>query len=360
MDAEDAAQEVLLKVYTKIEDLKEPKAFNGWLNSILLHETRQVMIRNSKAGVVVSLADYLDSIEEDNAELLPLDYILREEERQTVMDVLEKLSIRQREAVLLHYFDNLNVSETAEVMGVTQQAVSLYLKLARNKIKAELSTSTTVTKPLAARLGAMPAGPLLALAMQQEAALVQPEDLLWAAQALEKLPELLTVAVTGSFSLKLFFGTAAGLAALIAIALGALSLADKPPAEVPDFNIISIEEDFGVEAIIDFTGGTNIIIESETNNIVAVNPTQAVASGRSDFGELKPIDWMITTSDNDHVLYNGSGNTALLPFSTLANNGPDGVYRIVFHMEDSEGVNYELSRIFIIDAAAKPNSQPRD
>ena len=48
MDAEDAAQNVLLAVCTKIHHLKEPKAFGAWLNSIIVNEIRRYSSNNAK------------------------------------------------------------------------------------------------------------------------------------------------------------------------------------------------------------------------------------------------------------------------------------------------------------------------
>ena len=41
MDAEDATQEVLMRMCNSIKGLREPKAFNGWLYSIVINETRR-------------------------------------------------------------------------------------------------------------------------------------------------------------------------------------------------------------------------------------------------------------------------------------------------------------------------------
>ena len=54
-DAGDVAQEVLIRVCTKISDLNEPKAFKVWLNSIITNETNRYMMKNSKHSVVLNI-----------------------------------------------------------------------------------------------------------------------------------------------------------------------------------------------------------------------------------------------------------------------------------------------------------------
>ena len=45
---------------------------------------------------------------------------------------------KEREAVLLYYYQDMNVSEIAKALGVTQPTVSYRLKRAREKLRQEL------------------------------------------------------------------------------------------------------------------------------------------------------------------------------------------------------------------------------
>lgn len=55
-----------------------------------------------------------------------------------IKEIIDALPERQREAIVLHYYSGLNVTEAAKVMDISHAGVSLYLKLARKKIKEEL------------------------------------------------------------------------------------------------------------------------------------------------------------------------------------------------------------------------------
>ncbi len=65
-DAEDAAQEVLIRVYTKVRELRDPKAFGCWLNRIIVNETNRYMSKNASLGVVIPLADHHNVMQELN------------------------------------------------------------------------------------------------------------------------------------------------------------------------------------------------------------------------------------------------------------------------------------------------------
>jgi len=136
--AEDVSQEVLIRVCENIKYLREPKAFKVWLSKIISNESNRYFTNNSKYGTVLSIDDYLETMTEDKEEFLPHECVENAEARSTVMDAISRLSVRQREAVMLHYYDGLNVTQVADVMGVTKQSVSEYLALSREKLKREL------------------------------------------------------------------------------------------------------------------------------------------------------------------------------------------------------------------------------
>ncbi|MCL2137716.1 MAG: RNA polymerase sigma factor [Coriobacteriia bacterium] len=220
MDAEDVAQEVLIKVCTKIKDLKNPKAFNSWLYRILLNEARKVIAGYTRRSISLNVADYLDSIEEEDEDFLPLEYTLREEERKTVIDILDRLSIRQKEAVLLHYFDGLNVTETAEAMGISQQAASRYLKLAREKVRSELMRSQLPPGDEGSGIACLPIASVVSLALQQEANRFVSANNAWLAQAMQECARFFTDPVVGPSLYNIVMRVFAGVSLVLSMLVG--------------------------------------------------------------------------------------------------------------------------------------------
>ena len=136
-NGEDVAQEVLLRVCESIRSLRNPKAFKGWLARIIINEKNRYLAKNSKQTSVLNIDDYLENILEDKEDFLPHECAENKEMRKVVMEVISSLPIRQREAVMLHYYDGLSVTEVAEVMEVTTQSVSKSLAIARQKLRRE-------------------------------------------------------------------------------------------------------------------------------------------------------------------------------------------------------------------------------
>ena len=137
-DAEDISQLILIRVCENIKSLREPKAFNAWLVRIISNETNRFLRNKSKFGILLCIDDYLDNNIEVKEEFLPQEHLENIESRDAVSEVLSSISERQREAILLHYYDGLSVTEVAQVMKITKQSVSEYLAISREKLRREL------------------------------------------------------------------------------------------------------------------------------------------------------------------------------------------------------------------------------
>ena len=135
---EDIAQEVLIRVCEKIHTLRNPKAFKGWLARIILNEKNRYLSRVSRIATVLSIDDYLETLLEDDTEGIPHEFAESEELREAMLQAVRGLPMRQREAIILHYYSGLSVTEVADAMEVTTQSVSKSLALAREKLRAEL------------------------------------------------------------------------------------------------------------------------------------------------------------------------------------------------------------------------------
>ena len=107
---------------------------------------------------------------------MPQEYTMREEEREYVMEAIELLPTRQREAIVLHYFDGLNVTETAKAMGIPQQTASLYLKLAREKVKRKIDVRAGEKDERTGEKAAVPVGVLMTQILHKEAELFAPAN----------------------------------------------------------------------------------------------------------------------------------------------------------------------------------------
>ena len=138
LDAEDVSQNVLIRVCENIHTLRQPKAFRVWLSRIVTNEVRTHMSRSVSEHTTENIDDYAASLADESEEQLPHYNVEAKEVRQDVMDVLSGLPSRQREAMMLYYYDQLSVGEIAKIMEIPHQSVSRYLALARVECSKKL------------------------------------------------------------------------------------------------------------------------------------------------------------------------------------------------------------------------------
>ncbi|MCL1846514.1 MAG: RNA polymerase sigma factor [Coriobacteriia bacterium] len=345
-DAEDATQEILARVCSKIKDLQDPRAFGGWLNTIIINETNRHIEKSSKTATILNIQDYLETAVEENEAFLPDEYVIKEEDRREVMSIVDSLPERQLEAVLLHYYDGLTITEAASVMGVTKQSVARYLVLALDKIKIEIQKKADKTSALRGA-AFLPIGPLLAQIFQQEAEILDSsriEQLAMGGAALGGAA-LAGLAVVKSSLSSILLGPVTSVAATVltvtALTVGLWTGGVIAPEVAPYEAPASVSE---ATASIVFSGGAA--------GYEHLNPQQAFVSSDSEYGELDVIAWDITTLDQTSVLFSGTGSNADDALTRLRIEGKDGEYLLVFTLLDEYGHSYTLTGSFSIRTGA--------
>ena len=145
-EAEDLAQEVFLRVYRTRQKYTPKAKFATWLftiaNNLALNALRD---RRRKPAVPLDPSDSASSGPWQTEQLTsgrdkpPAHDVQQAELADVVRRALDQLNDRQRMAVVLNKFEDLNYAEIAEVMGLTTKAVKSLLSRARTNLRAALS-----------------------------------------------------------------------------------------------------------------------------------------------------------------------------------------------------------------------------
>jgi len=135
-DAEDAAQEAMLKAFANIRQFRAEARFSTWLIQITVNEA--LMRRRRERTVPM---EGLDHRREDENEYAPRDFadwreipseaLERKEVRQRLAEALGTLDRKYREVFMLRDMEHLNIQETAEALGITVASVKTRLLRAR-------------------------------------------------------------------------------------------------------------------------------------------------------------------------------------------------------------------------------------
>lgn len=144
-EAEDLAQEVFLRVYRSRKKYRPRSKFSTWLftiaNNLALNALRS---RSRKPVVPLDVRDSgplgprpAEQLAKDKA-VQPAQRVQQKELAGVIQRALENLNERQRMAVVLNKFEDMNYADIAEVMGLTTQAVKSLLSRARTNLRQEL------------------------------------------------------------------------------------------------------------------------------------------------------------------------------------------------------------------------------
>jgi RNA polymerase sigma-70 factor (ECF subfamily) len=135
-DAEDVAQEAMLKAFANIGQFRAEARFSTWLIQITVNEA--LMRRRRERTVVM---EGIDDRRDDEADYAPRDFadwreipseaLERKEIRQKLAEALGTLDRKYREVFVLRDMEHLNIQETAEALGISVAAVKTRLLRAR-------------------------------------------------------------------------------------------------------------------------------------------------------------------------------------------------------------------------------------
>ncbi len=137
-DAEDAAQEVFVRMQKKIVQLHEPAAFNTWLNRLIISTCLNMRRKMTRDKGNVSLDDYAGNFISDTLESLPEEYIEDASLRESIVELVQNLPDKYQQCILLCYYQNMSYAEAAATLNITPDAVQHNLKMARKHLRVEL------------------------------------------------------------------------------------------------------------------------------------------------------------------------------------------------------------------------------
>jgi RNA polymerase sigma-70 factor (ECF subfamily) len=136
-DAEDIAQQALLRGYTDISQLRDSRQFGPWISRITKNlcidlirsrKRKQNMLVEQVAAGRRESAQYSDTTLRSGASL----------RRTRLQTALARLSEDSRLVLMLYYFDGRSTKNIAEALETSQGAVQARLSRARKQLRTQL------------------------------------------------------------------------------------------------------------------------------------------------------------------------------------------------------------------------------
>jgi RNA polymerase sigma-70 factor, ECF subfamily len=144
-DAEDVAQEAVLKALSHLDQFRGEAKFSTWLIQICINEGRMRLRRDHKdrfesidSGQETEEGDYVPMDVADWREI-PSDALADKELKEALARALASLKPKYREVFVLRDVQGLSIAEAAEVLGITEATVKMRLMRARLQMRDALA-----------------------------------------------------------------------------------------------------------------------------------------------------------------------------------------------------------------------------
>lgn len=130
--AEEMTQDAFIQIYRKLNNFRGEAAFSTWLFSVSLNSFRSSLRRRSLP--VESLDDLAEMADGRFAQL-----VFERRERETlVRRAVAALPPKYRDAIIVFYFEEMNLTESAKILGVSEGTLKARLHRGRELLGRKL------------------------------------------------------------------------------------------------------------------------------------------------------------------------------------------------------------------------------
>jgi RNA polymerase sigma-70 factor (ECF subfamily) len=129
-DAQDASQEVFLKLYRNLRRVEASASLSGWLYRVTVNVCHDVLRRRPASAPVEDAAEVV------SREADPHQQTAATERRRALELSLRVLSPAERTALVLRDLEGLSTEEVARIVGSTEATVRSQVSKARVKVRS--------------------------------------------------------------------------------------------------------------------------------------------------------------------------------------------------------------------------------
>jgi RNA polymerase sigma-70 factor (ECF subfamily) len=144
-DAEEVAQEAVLKAFMHLKDFRGDAKFSTWLIQITINEAR-MRARKNRAHLYESIDEGQESEEGDyiprdfaDWREIPSEALERQQVREALQRAIASLAPKYREVFVLRDVQHLSIAETAKALQISEANVKTRLLRARHQVRDALA-----------------------------------------------------------------------------------------------------------------------------------------------------------------------------------------------------------------------------
>jgi RNA polymerase sigma factor, sigma-70 family len=177
-EAQDVSQEIMLSIYNHIDELKVPESFNRWMNRIIYSKCkdRKKQLSNRKEE---DYKEVYEKLEEQTLVDNPEHVLQKKEKNEFILEVIDDLPMKQKEVILLYYYQQLTAPEIAKVLSCSVYSIQNRLYYAKKSIRERVEKSKAYTKEQLFSISGIPVLFIIFNEAAKEVAKIEMGNWLW-------------------------------------------------------------------------------------------------------------------------------------------------------------------------------------
>ncbi len=136
-DARDATQDIFLRAWRNLPELRDPDRFGAWFGRIVVNTCRTAM-RGRRRRIVREIS--VGALPDEGAQLVSPagEHDARSADLDLLDHALDRLSVADRTLLALHHFEHLSLEDIGMRLGVPTKTVKSRLFSARRSLERAL------------------------------------------------------------------------------------------------------------------------------------------------------------------------------------------------------------------------------
>ncbi len=129
--AEDAAQDIFTKIFTRLDSFNKDSRFSTWIYAITYNYCIDFIRKNKRS--IVNYGD--DSVGVSLPDTDPTDRELMEIELDRLKIGMDRIPLDDREVLLMKYKEDMSIKEICEVLDKSESAVKMKILRAKQRVR---------------------------------------------------------------------------------------------------------------------------------------------------------------------------------------------------------------------------------
>ncbi len=139
-DADDAVQEIFIKVYDNLSKFKLKSSLGTWIYRIAVNHCLEIKRKESSKRNLYLVKDYDEYIEKMTSDFKSPEQVMEDKElANRINDIVNrKLSKNQKAVFMLRYLDDLPIKNIGYILDMKEGTVKTHLGRSYEKIREEI------------------------------------------------------------------------------------------------------------------------------------------------------------------------------------------------------------------------------